>query len=100
MNAEVAADTAIFRTIWMVVVCGAVLYPAYCFFKKFRELLGRLDEQTQERGEAKTLKLISVSVEHGLRAVWISWSVIIGTYLLFLFGLSLYRYFHTVVRLF
>jgi hypothetical protein len=100
MNAEVAADAAIFRTILMFVVCGAVLYPAYCFFKKFRELLGRLDLRPHQQDEARVLNLISVSVEHGLRAIWISWLVIVGTFLLFLFGLSLYRYFHTVVRLF
>lgn len=100
MNPEVVVHEGIFHAIWIFVICGVFLFPTNCFFKKFVELLGRLDHQTQQQDEARILKLVGVSVEHGLRAVWIASLAIVVIYVSIGFSLSLYRYLHTVAKLF
>lgn len=58
------------------------------------------NHETQQQDEVRILKLVGVSVEHGLRAVWIASLAIVVIYVSIGFSLSLYRYLHTVAKLF
>lgn len=84
---------AICKTVYLALLCLGILLPVFCFSKKFGQLLGRLDAETQQQGEARVLRLISTSVQNGLSSVWICFLVVLGLGCAIGLGISVYGWY-------